>query len=249
MKRILFVTVALTLTWTLVASAQAASLSADEIFERTRNAWRGESFHGTLELENVLSSGQTKSFVLEAWTLGDDLTLVRIHEPAEDAGSGYLDADGKLWYYSPILGSAVELPSIALSQALFGSGPSLDDLSHGTLSDDYDAQVSAADDEGYSLTLIPHDDAPVVYGKLVIDISPDFVIHEIIYYDQRDAVLRTTVFTDVIEVDGNRMPTTVESVDANGDRTVHRVVDPEFDLDIDESFFTLETLTGEAGDE
>lgn len=249
-KRTLFVTVALTVVCALGATAQSqtVSLSADEIFERTRDAWRGDSFHGTLDLEIVLS-GQTKSHVLEAWTLGEDLALIRIHEPEEDAGSGYLEADGKLWYYSPTLGNAIELPAMALGQALFGSGPSLDDLSHGTLSDDYDSQVSELDDEGYVLTLIPHSDAPVVYGKLVIDISPNFVIRKIVYYDQRDAVLRTAVFSDVIDVDGNLMPTFIEIVDSAGDRTIERVIDPQFDLDVDESFFTLETLVGEADNE
>jgi len=246
-KRTLFVTLALTVACACAALAQTA-LTADEIFERTRDAWQGDSFHGTLALEIVLS-GQTKSHVLEVWTLGEDLALVRIHEPEEDAGSGYLEADGKLWYYSPLLGGAIELPAIALGQALFGSGPSLDDLSHGTLSDDYDAKVGPLDDDGYSLTLIPHPDAPVVYGKLVIDISPDFVIREVVYYDQRDAVLRTALFSDVIEVDGNLMPTLIEIIDATGDRTIERILDPQFDLDIDESFFTLETLTGEAGGE
>jgi len=249
-KRTLFVTLALTVACALgaIAQTQTASLTADEIFERTRDAWRGDSFHGTLDLEIVLS-GQTKSHVLEAWTLGEDLALIRIHEPEEDAGSGYLEADGKLWYYSPMLGSAIELPAVALGQALFGSGPSLDDLSHGTLSDDYDSQVSDLDDDGYVLTLIPHPDAPVVYGKLVIDVSADFVIREIVYYDQRDAVLRTAVFSDVIEVGGSLITTSIEIIDATGDRTIERVIDPQFDLHIDESFFTLETLVGEADSE
>ena len=244
-----------------IAQTEAAPLTGDEIFERTRAAWRGESFHGTLELELVLS-GQTKSHVLEVWTLGDDLTLIRIHEPIEDAGSGYLQADDKLYYYSPMLGSAIELPAIALGQALFGSGPSLDDLSHGTLSDDYDVVVDFLDDaetapEGgetdpaggaYFLTLIPHADAPVVYGKLEIDISHDFVILKIVYYDQRDAVLQVAVFSDIVEIDGNLVPTTIEIVGASGDRTIQRVIDPEFNLDLDVSFFTVEQLVaGEAG--
>jgi len=230
-----------------IAQSETAPLTGDEVFERTRATWRGDSFHGILELDLVLS-GQTKSHVLEVWTLGEDLTLIRIHEPIEDAGSGYLEADDKLYYYSPMLGSAIELPAVALGQALFGSGPSLDDLSHGTLSDDYDVELSPLDDTGFFLTLIPHADAPVVYGKLEIDISPDFVIREIVYYDQRDAVLQVAVFSDIVEIDGNPVPTTIEIADVSGDRTIQRVIDPEFNLDLDASFFTVENLVeGEAG--
>ena len=230
-----------------IAQSETAPLTGDEVFERTRATWRGDSFHGILELDLVLS-GQTKSHVLEVWTLGEDLTLIRIHEPIEDAGSGYLEADDKLYYYSPMLGSAIELPAVALGQALFGSGPSLDDLSHGTLSDDYDVELSPLDDTGFFLTLIPHADAPVVYGKLEIDISPDFVVREIVYYDQRDAVLQVAVFSDIVEIDGNPVPTTIEIADVSGNRTIQRVIDPEFNLDLDASFFTVEKLVGgEAG--
>jgi len=230
-----------------IAQSETAPLTGDEVFERTRATWRGDSFHGILELDLVLS-GQTKSYVLEVWTLGEDLTLIRIHEPIEDAGSGYLEADDKLYYYSPMLGSAIELPAVALGQALFGSGPSLDDLSHGTLSDDYDVELSPLDDTGFFLTLIPHADAPVVYGKLEIDISPDFVVREIVYYDQRDAVLQVAVFSDIVEIDGNPVPTTIEIADVSGNRTIQRVIDPEFNLDLDASFFTVEKLVGgEAG--
>ena len=233
---------------TAAAQVQSAPLTADEIFERTRSTWQGESFHATLELQITLG-GAAKVHVLEVWTLGEDLALIRVLEPVEDAGSGYLEADGKLWYYSPLVGSPIELPAVALAQAVFGSGPSLDDLSHGTLSDDYDASVEeiAADDEAidWFLTLIPHPDAPVVYGKLEIRVTADFVIEEIVYYDQRDAVVRTATFRDVIQVGGQSVPTRVEIEDASGDRTAQRIIDPEFDIDIDETLFTLENLAGE----
>ena len=244
MKRNLFVALGLTVACALVVAAQSdVPLTADEILDRTRDAWRGDSFHGTLDLQIVLS-GQTKSHVLEVWTLGEDLALVRIHHPAEDAGSGYLEADGKLWFYSPLVGNAIELPAVALGTALFGSGPSLDDMSHGTLSDDYNVTLSMIEDGGYFLTLIPHPTAPVVYGKLELNVTSEFVMERIVYYDQRGEVLRTALFTDVVDLDGRLVSTYIEIVDAAGDKTIERVIDPEFDLDIDASFFTLDSLTG-----
>jgi hypothetical protein len=227
---------------TAAAQGQTESLTAKEILDRTRSAWQGESFHGVVELVIVLS-GQTTSHVLEVWTLGEDYALLYVLEPEEDAGSGYLQVKDQLWYYSPLVGSAIEFPSIALANALFGSGPSIDDLSHGTLSDDYDVAVKKIE-TGWFLTLAPHPDAPVVYGKLEIRVSADFVIEEIVYYDQRDAVLRTATFSKVVEVDGKRVPTLVKIEDASGDRTIQRLIDPKFDADIDASFFTLETLVG-----
>ena len=246
MKRtlILAACLAIVASITAVAQAEPTELTADEILDRTREVWQGDSFHATLDLQIVLS-GQTKSHVLEVWTLGEELALIRIHEPVEDAGAGYLEADDKLWYYSPMLGSAIELPAVALGTALFGSGPSLDDLSHGTLSEDYDTSVDRLEDGSYFLTLVPHPDAPVVYGKLEIDVTADFVMERIVYYDQRGDVLRTAVFSEVIDVDDQLVPTRIEIEDASGDKTIQRVIDPEFNLENDASFFTVETLVGE----
>jgi hypothetical protein len=72
----------------------------------------------------------------------------------------------------------------------------------------------------------------------------DYALEQIVYYDQREAVVRTATFSDVIEIEGQIFPTTIEIEDASGDRTIERIIDPEFNIDIDASFFTLERLEG-----
>jgi hypothetical protein len=223
-----------------VLSVQAQTLDAKAILDRVRSAWQGDSFHAVLRLELTLS-GQTKSHVLEVWTLKEDYALIRILPPDPDAGAGYLKAKDDLWYYSPDVGMSIKLPAMALGDAIFGAGPSLNDLSHTTLSDDYDA-TAVADGDRHLLTLIPHTDAPVVYGKLEICVDSDYVIEQIVYYDQRGEVLRTATFSQVIKIGERSFPTEIIVEDASGDRTVERIENPEFDIAIDPSFFTLEGL-------
>ncbi len=221
------------------AIAQEEALDAEAILDRVNSAWQGDSFHAVLSLEVTLG-GQTKSHVLEVWTLGEELALIRVLEPEIDFNSGYLQLGDNLWYYSPSVGS-IKLPAVALGDALFGAGPSLDDLSHGTLSDDYDAAVEVTE-TGYFLTLIPHLDAPVVYGKLEIWVSADYVMEKLVYYNQREGVLQTADFLDVIEVGKRTFPTTIVIEDAFGDRTTQRIENPEFDIEIEPSFFSLDTF-------
>lgn len=218
------------------------TLDADLILDRVNSAWQGDSFHAILALDIVLD-GQTKSHKLEVWTLGEELALIRVLEPEIDLNSGYLQLGDDLWYYSPAVGS-IKLPSVALGDALFGAGPSLEDLSHGTLSDDYDVAVAAnpAGDGGYFLTLIPHPDAPVVYGKLEIWVSADYVLEQLVYYDQRGNIVRTAKFTDVIEVGKRKFATTIIIEDAYGDMTIERIEQPQFDLELDATFFSLDTF-------
>lgn len=225
-----------------VASAWAQDLDAQAILDKARGSWQGDSFHATLDLEIILG-GQTKSHVLEVWAMGNDYALIRILEPEIDLGSGYLQIENELWYYAPSVGMSIKLPAIALAEAVFGAGPSLDDLSHSTLSDDYDVTAEQRE-AGYLLTLVPHPDAPVVYGKLELRITMDYAMEQIVYYDQREAVVRTATFSDPIEIEGQMFPTTIEIEDASGDRTVERIIDPEFNIEIDASFFTVERLEG-----
>ena len=228
-------------------SADPATLDAAAILDRVNEAWQGTSFHATVRLEITLA-GATKQHALEIWTLGEELALIRVLEPEEDLNSGYLQLGDELWYYAPGIG-AIKLPAIALADAVFGAGPSLEDLSHGTLSDDYDESVQVLpddpDDESnahWLLTLVPHPDAPVVYGKLELWVTADFTMERLVYYDQRGEVLQTATFTDAIELGGRRFPTTITIEDAFGDRTVQRIDDPAFDFEIDASFFAIETF-------
>jgi hypothetical protein len=223
------------------AIAQEDNLDAESILSRVNSIWQGNSFHGIIGLDISLS-GQTKSYKLEVWTLGEKQALMRVMEPEIDLNSGYLQMGDELWYYSPAVGP-IKLPSVALGDALFGAGPSLDDLSRATLSDDYDATAESTE-TGYFLTLIPHTDAPVVYGKLEIWVSADYIIEKLIYYDQRGDVLQTADFSDIIEVGERKFATTIVIEDAYGDKTVERIEDPEFDLTLDASFFSLDTFDG-----
>jgi len=242
-QKLIWITLLAILTLGMGAHAQEEALDAETILDRVNQAWQGDSFHGIMGLDIVLG-GQTKSHKLEVWTLGEELALIRVLEPEIDLNSGYLQLGDDLWYYSPDVGS-IKLPTVALGDALFGAGPSLEDLSHGTLSDDYDATVDIIDNEGvsqYFLTLIPHPDAPVVYGKLEIWVSIDYVMEKLVYYDQREAVVQTATFTDIIEIGDRKFATTITIEDAYGDQTVERIENPQFDLELDAMFFSLDTF-------
>ena len=228
-------------------SAEPEPLDAEAILDRVNEAWQGDSFHATVRLEITLA-GATKHHALEVWTLGEELALIRVLEPEEDLNTGYLQLGDELWYYAPGIG-AIKLPAIALADAVFGAGPSLEDLSHGTLSDDYDVTVDLLDDDPedgsdarWLLTLVPHPDAPVVYGKLEIWVTAGFAMERLVYYDQRGDVLQTATFSDGIELGERTFPTTIVIEDAFGDRTVQRIEDPAFDFEIDASFFSVETF-------
>jgi len=232
--------IVLTAVWAASVAGFADDLTAEQVLDRTRAAWQGDSFHGFAVLD-VTQGSQTSSYRFEVWTKGENDALLRILEPADQAGSGYLMTNDELWYYSPQVGSSVKLPSIALGSSVFGAGPALDDLFRSTLSQDYDVTMTVQS-SSYLLTLVPRPDTPVVYGRLEIEADADFVMRQIVYYDQRGGVLQTATFTDDVTLSDRVLSTTITVVEANGDMTVEHVIDPQFGVEIDPSVFTLEFL-------
>jgi outer membrane lipoprotein-sorting protein len=236
----MLVLLVLSAVWAASVAGFADGPSAEEVLSKARAAWQGDSFHALVDLD-VTQGVQTSSYRMEVWTKGGNDALLRILAPEDQAGSGYLMTEDEIWYYAPDVGTAVKLPSIALADSVFGAGPALDDLFRSTLSQDYSATMQTTS-SGYVLTLTPRPDAAVVYGHLEIDVRDDFVLSRVVYYDQRDQILRTATFTDDVALADRTLPTTVTVVEANGDTTVERLIDPEFGVEIDASLFTVQSL-------
>jgi hypothetical protein len=224
-------------------AAMAQEFDAFEVLDRARANWQGETFHGVVSLE-IVQAGQSRAYRAEVWSQGEDLGLIRFLAPPADAGSAYLMTPAEVWYYAPAVGKAVPLPAIAVADSLFGSGPALEDLVHGTLSDKYDAAM-ARDGADYVLTLTPKPEAAVVYGSLVVRVRDDFAIVSIDYYDQRGGILRTARSSEYVDLPGRVIPTSIVIEEKNGDRSIERLESVEFGIAIDPSVFTVENL--EAG--
>ncbi|TFH06628.1 MAG: outer membrane lipoprotein-sorting protein [Candidatus Atribacteria bacterium] len=73
--------------------------------------------------------------------------------------------------------------------------------------------------------------------------SADYVMERLVYYDQRETVVQTATFTDIVDIGTRRFATTIIILDeVYGDRTVERIEDLQFDLALDVMFFSLDTF-------
>lgn len=233
--------------------------TASELLECARANWVEGTFHGLIRLE-LFRPDYSKTYRLEAWTEGADKALLRVLEPEEEAGSGYLRVGDDLWYYHPDVGQAIPLPPSALSESFSGTDASLEDLYRGTLGENYDVELlgsrpllqgesTSEGDQIYRLQLLPKPDAPVVYGKLELDVrGSDCAILVIDYYDQRETLIREAKFSDFVTVgEGERVrvvPTVMTFDDflVEGRRTVETLESYEFDIEIPDERFTLDCL-------
>ncbi|MCD5416255.1 outer membrane lipoprotein-sorting protein [Candidatus Bipolaricaulota bacterium] len=226
------------------------SVAADEvspltIMERARAIWTVESFHAVVGWE-ITTAEEVQTVSMEVWMVGVDTALMRILAPEEEAGTGYLLLGDELWYYSPLIGEAIPLPAILLHEGLLGSGMALDDLFRGALADRYRIEFAPDQpDTGYVLHLYPLPGEPLVYGRLVVTLRADYAVQRIEYYDQREGLIRTALFSEITAIGDLLIPFVVTIEDADGDRTVQTIKSLVPDLEIDPAIFTIEHLEGD----
>ncbi len=226
----------------LAAPVLAQGPSAVEVLEEVRAAWQPASFHARAILE-VQGERETQRWEFEVWSEGEDKALIRVLSPEEEAGSGYLVLGDEVWYYSPEVGTSIQLPSFALFEGTFGGAAALEDLFRGTLSEECEVTAEPHGD-GWLLVLVPKPTAPVVWGKLELSVRGDYALLEMRFYDQRGDLFRTVRASGFIEAQGRPFPTVIEIEEADGDRTVERILEPEIGIDIPDEVFTLESLEG-----
>lgn len=128
------------------------------------------------------------------------------------------------------------------------------------LSEDYDAtitgrpgqnasQVAMAEGRAgasgalYTIELTPKPDAPVVWGRIVVQVTPDRIPRQVAYYDEKGSLVRTMTFEDVRDFDGHTVPAKVRVVPADkaGEFTDTNE-DIDFDASIPPQTFTLQAL-------
>ncbi|MBT3221785.1 MAG: outer membrane lipoprotein-sorting protein [Proteobacteria bacterium] len=236
------------------ATALAQEPTIEELLDATDDIQRGESSIGVIEM-NVKTKRYERSMKMKSWAQGQEKTLIRILEPVKDAGMCTLKVDANIWNYLPKVDRTMKVPAGMMSGNWMGSHFSNDDLvKENRLSEDftYEMTQKPADNEDgvYIITLVPKPDAAVVWGKVVVKVTPDKMPKSIQYFDEGGAdgtegeLMRTMTFEDIRDFDGRQVPALMRLIPENkpGEFTEVRYVELEFDVEMDDSTFTLQSL-------
>jgi hypothetical protein len=232
-------------------SAAPARAQTDpiEIMERVDRVMRGDSSRGVATME-VVTEHWERQITMELWSLGTDYSLVRVRAPAKEAGTATLMADENIWNYLPKVDRTIKIPSSMMGGAWMGSHFSNDDLvRESQLIDDYDIELAfdgARDGVAvWEFRLTPKPEAAVVWGHLAFQVrQADYMPLWARYYDEDDALARTMEYREFADRGGRLVPTVMDMqpADKPAERTTVRYDELEFDIDIDESFFSLRAL-------
>jgi outer membrane lipoprotein-sorting protein len=253
--------------WILVfagLTAQAAELEpapvgleGRSVAQRAEDALRSDRTYLAGEM-TVVSPRLAKPRVVafENW---DDLpgkrSFIHVTAPAKDAGTTFLKLHPNLWMYIPRVERTMRIPPSMMLQSWMGSDFTNDDLvRESSQLDDYDHTLLGVDPapeghEGmraYVVEYVPHEDAAVVWGKIVMWIEVEHgtpLIQE--FYDEKGEKLRVMRFGEIADVDGRQYPHlwTMTPLDKRGHETRIRVDAIDFDAEIDDHVFTKRNLT------
>ena len=223
--------------------------SAREIIDRVDRLMRGESSIARFTMD-IQTENWDRSLTLRAWSLGTEHALIRVEAPQREAGTATLRADQEVWNYLPRVDRTLKLPSSMMAGSWMGSHFTNDDLvKESRLVDDYEIEIefNGTRDgvEVWEFLLVPLPEAPVVWGKILYQVSKESLLPIWTrYYDESDELMRTMTYSENRMMGSRLVPTvmTIRPADKSGESTVIRYHELDFDVDLDEDYFSLRNL-------
>lgn len=228
--------------------AWSETLTGREIIQGAMDNWRGTSSYSEMTM-TIRRPSWERSLSMRAWTEGEKQTLVRVTKPKKDAGNATLTNDKQLWTFAPRINRVVKIPSSMMNQSWMGSDFSNKDISRSTeILDDYDnILVNSTKVDGhtvYTIESIPHEDAPVVWGKRVVLVRDDLILLEEQFWDQDGELVKVMTASDIGEMDGRTIAKRLrmQKLDSPDEWTevIHHLID--FDIELPPGLFTLSNL-------
>jgi outer membrane lipoprotein-sorting protein len=246
MKKIIFSLVALLI---ISVSSFSQDLRAKQIIVKADNLQRGETSKGEMSM-TIIRPKWKRTVTMKMWAKGKDFSMTYITSPAKDKGQVFLKRKNEMWNWVPTISRMIKIPPSMMSQGWMGSDYSNDDiLKESSIVVDYTHKVIESDKvdgiDCYKIELTPKEDATVVWGKVYKWVSKEeFWQLKTQYFDEDDELIRTEQASKVKQFGDRKLPSYLEIIPADkpGQKTVVTIISSEFNVKIDESFFSQQNM-------
>lgn len=230
------------------SSQDASQLNVNEIVKHIDELYRSESSYSELEME-IVTPHWERTLKMKAWSKGMEKTFIRILEPAKEKGVATLRIGNEMWNYLPKTNKVIKVPPSMMMSSWMGSDFTNDELVREfTWTEDYNFELiepeDAKDDLLY-IELIPKEDLPIVWGKIILAARrEDYIPVWEKYYDEKGKLMRVMNFKNIKTFDGKEIPAVMELIpqDEKGNKTVIRYLDLDFNINVSDDIFSLRNL-------
>ena len=238
-----------TLLLLYIISFPVSAIEVAELIQHIDELWRGNTSRADMTM-TVKTQRYQRTMNMEAWSRGNEYSLVVIRKPIKDKGIATLKVKENIWNYLPKINRVTKVPSSMMSGSWMGSHFTNDDLvRESTFEDDFTSHISFEGQRDgmkiYEITSVPKPDAAVVWGKVIMvidqqNLTPQYAL----YYDEEGTLIRTMTFDQPQKINKRIVPMrlTLQPEDKKDESTVVIYNHIEFELPIEESFFSLQNL-------
>jgi hypothetical protein len=204
-----------------------SQLTPAEIIDKVDQMLRGDSSQGQVEMA-VVTRRWERNVTMEIWSEGTENALIKVLEPKKEAGTATLKVGSDMWNYLPKIDRTIK---------------------ESRLIRDYEIEIAYEGDregvEVYEFLLIPHPEAPVVWGKMLYQVrKKDLMPTWAEYYDEDGELKRTMTFSEYREMGGRLVPTKSRMVPQDKPEEYTEMIyhELQFDIPIPQGTFSLSSL-------
>ena len=224
--------------------------NASDIVKRADDKMRGETSGISTMSMKIIRPTWERTIEMKSWGKGTEMSMVLITAPAKEKGQSFLKVGREMWNWNPTISRTIKLPPSMLSQGWMGSDYTNDDMiNQRSIVVDYTHKIvgeeKVEDQNCYKIELIPHEDAPVVWGKIFFWITKtnDNILKSE-YYDEDDFLVKTELGKEIKNMDGRIIPTVYEIIpaDEEGNMTIVTMKSIQFNAPIEDSFFSIQNM-------
>lgn len=234
----------------MLLSTQLSGQDAIEIVRMADEKWTGEESSESHMTMTIIRPTWERTVEFRNWSKGRDRSLTVITAPARERGQAFLMRDNDMWNWMPGIERMVKLPPAMMSDGWMGSDYTNDDiLRESSIVTDYTHDITGTEQiygyECWIIELVPHEDAPVVWGKIVLRISQkEYMMLKSEYFDEDNYLIKTEVASEIRIMDGREIPTRIEVIpaDKNNQKTVIELNKIEFNRPVEDIFFSQQNM-------
>ena len=243
-----------------VPALSQTSAELQRLVDRANKALRGDSSHGRLTM-TIETPEWSRTLEVEGWNKDRTLALIVIRAPAKERGNTTLRRRTEMWVWMPKVARVIKIPPTMMHSAWAGSDFTYEDIvKSDSIAKDYEYRiVSKRHEPGeartvYTLECLPKPDAPVVWGKVMLEVAVYDDGESVLAlsekdYSERGELIRTITLSDIKPMAGQkRLPTKLECrpEKKKGQRTILHYTFLEFGLPLTDEFFSYQRLQKES---
>jgi len=218
---------------------------AQEIIKKLDQNMRGENITMIMTMK-VVSKNHTRTMKMQSFSEGTKKSFTKILYPPKDRGITFLSLNNQMWQYVPKIERVIKIPPSMMLQNWMGSDITNDDMvKQSSIVKDYDVRLLKKEGDIATIELTPKEEAPVVWGKIVVAIdTKTYTSKKDIFYDEDGIAVREFFYSDVVKFGKYYIPTywKIQSLEKKNRYTEILLEDVKYDTKISSRYFRKSAL-------